>query len=102
MSYFDHPNFRKSFVSKYAIEQAAQAIRDGLIKISEEQGSKIDPSDDAIAKLLSQSRLETGHFSYCYNHNWGNVKRSPDKGPFHMIRCNEKLDGKWEWFDPPH
>jgi hypothetical protein len=97
MSFFNHKNYNESFVCKYDLVKAAEAIREGYKNIAGEY-----PSDKAAAKLLAQSRLETGHFSFCYNHNWGNVKRHPDKGQFHMIRCNEMIDGVYKWFDPPH
>lgn len=97
MDLFASPNYRKSTRTQYALNQAAAAVRDGLISLGIQ-----DPSPIVVAKLLSQARLETGTFRYCWNHNWGNVKRNPEAGLFHMIRCNEVLGGVLKWFDPPH
>lgn len=97
MDYFEHANYRKSVRTTYQLEQASLAIREGFHSIT-----GFYPSNDSVAKLLAQSRLETGHFQSCWNHNWGNVKRHPDNGTFHMIRCNEMINGVYEWFDPPH
>jgi hypothetical protein len=97
MDMFTNPNYRKSTRTQYQLVQAAQAVRDGLIALGVQS-----PSDITVAKLLSQARLETGTFRYCWNHNWGNVKRAPNQGPYHMIRCNENIKGVLQWFDPPH
>ena len=62
-----------------------------------------DPSDAALAILVSQSCLETGWWKSIHNYNYGNIKAGQDyEGYYCQYRCNEIIDGKVEWFDPPH
>lgn len=59
------------------------------------------PSINSLALVWAQSALETGRWKSIHNFNWGNIKRSNDED-YCMYRCNEKINGKWVWFDPPH
>lgn len=59
------------------------------------------PSLDSLALLWAQWALETGRGKAIHCYNFGNIKRSGDED-YCMYRCNEMLNGKWEWFDPPH
>jgi hypothetical protein len=58
------------------------------------------PSNDSLALLWAQVVLETGLKS-CYNWNLGNVKRNGNHD-YCMYRCSEIINGKEQWFDPPH
>lgn len=64
----------------------------------------IRPSAEALALLLAHSALETGRWKaglWCYN--FGNKKASLTYPGWHCyFRCNELINGKYEWFDPPH
>jgi flagellum-specific peptidoglycan hydrolase FlgJ len=51
--------------------------------------------------MTAQSALETGHWESIHWYNFGNVKRKVGK-PWTMFRCNEVIDGKTVWFNPPH
>jgi hypothetical protein len=62
-----------------------------------------EPSRDSLALLTAQSALETGRWKAIHCFNFGNVKASTDYVGFYtMFRCNEVIDGKVQWFDPPH
>lgn len=61
------------------------------------------PSNACLALLMAQSALETGRWKKIHCHNWGNVKAGPEyTGKYCQFRCNEVINGKIEWFDPPH
>jgi hypothetical protein len=61
------------------------------------------PSNACLALLVAQSALETGRWKSIHCYNFGNVKASPDYyGYYCQFRCNEVINGKVEWFDPPH
>lgn len=56
-----------------------------------------------LAVLLAQTALETGRWKSIWCHNFGNQKASANyRGNVCFFRCNEVLNGKIEWFDPPH
>jgi hypothetical protein len=59
------------------------------------------PNIDSLAILWSQVCLETARGSKCKNFNFGNIKKTKDH-KYCMFRCNEVINGKIEWFDPPH
>lgn len=62
-----------------------------------------DPKRESLLVLLAQSALETGRWSAIHCFNFGNIKSAPGDGrSWTFFRCNELLDGKWCWFDPPH
>lgn len=71
-----------------------------------------DASIDSLSLLWAQSALETGRWKKLHCYNWGNVKKrhahpkyksiTDDGHDYCMYRCNEILNGKVEWFDPPH
>ena len=61
------------------------------------------PSNACLALMVAQSALETGRWKSIHCFNFGNVKASPDyEGSYCQFRCNEVINGKVEWFDPPH
>jgi hypothetical protein len=72
-----------------------------------------DPSKETLSLLLSQWALETGRGKACYCWNYGNEKypskvvagdetiQLGSRGDYFFNRCNEKLKGKWIWFDKP-
>lgn len=61
------------------------------------------PRRESILVLLAQSALETGRWKSCHAYNLGNAKHVPNDGrDFTYFRCNEILDGKVVWFNPPH
>jgi len=91
---FEHPNYVERFKQKYSPEFAAQCIVDTV----REKGGV--PTVYMVAKALGQANLETEHFKECNNHNWGNVRRAPNAGPFTMIEGNEIINGKVVWFKP--
>lgn len=62
-----------------------------------------DPSNECLALLVAQSALETGRWKSIHCWNFGNVKAAPTyAGKYCQFRCNEVINGKVAWFDPPH
>src|SRR6185436_11456761 len=56
-----------------------------------------------IAVLVAQSALETGRWKSIHCWNFGNVKASQTyEWLYTQYRCNEVINGKVQWFDPPH
>ncbi len=63
----------------------------------------VAPARKSILVLLAQSALETGRWKSCHAWNLGNFKSRPGDGrSWTFYRCNEILNGKIEWFNPPH
>lgn len=61
------------------------------------------PKRESLLVLLSQWALETGRGKSMHCFNLGNVKHVPGDGrDFTYFRCNEILNGKEVWFDPPN
>lgn len=61
------------------------------------------PSNACLALMVAQSALETGRWRSIHCNNFGNVKASQDYvGLYCQFRCNEVINGRVEWFDPPH
>jgi hypothetical protein len=61
------------------------------------------PSDACLALLVAQSALESGRWKSMHCWNFGNIKASPEYSGFYcQFRCNEVIDGRVQWFDPPH
>jgi hypothetical protein len=77
----------------------------------------LDLPDGAFACVMAKTALETGRWGphvgkdgkkrgsmWCYE--FGNIKASKawkDAGePVQMYRCNEQINGVYQWFDPPH
>lgn len=69
------------------------------------------PKKESLALLWSQSALETGRWKIIHCYNMGNIKKkhanpkyniADDGHNWCMFRCNEILNGKTVWFDPPH
>jgi Mannosyl-glycoprotein endo-beta-N-acetylglucosaminidase len=79
-------------------DEAIEGMRGAVLKLKGREGSP-----GQVAVLVSQSALETGHWRSIHRFNVGNAKASPDYVGFYcQFRCNEIIDGKTEWFDPPH
>jgi hypothetical protein len=63
----------------------------------------VTPSNDCIALLVAHSALETGRWKSIHCFNLGNEKASQEyAGLYCQFRCNEVINGKVQWFDPPH
>ena len=61
------------------------------------------PRTIRLAVLVAQSALETGRWRSVHCWNFGNVKAGPDyEWLYTQFRCNEVINGKAVWFDPPH
>jgi hypothetical protein len=69
------------------------------------------PSQHSLALLWAQSALETGRWKFIHCYNFGNIKKKHDNPRYKqeddghdwcMFRCNEIINGKVYWFDPPH
>lgn len=72
-------------------------------RVAYEQVTGLVPSRDSLALLTAQSALETGRWKAIHCNNLGNVKASETyEGFYTCFRCNEVIDGKVQWFDPPH
>lgn len=76
--------------------EAAYALREAWKKLYGDY-----PSNNSLALMWSQWALETGRGKAIWNYNFGNIKRSADED-YCMYRCNEDINGKLEWFDPPN
>lgn len=58
---------------------------------------------ESAALALAHSALETGRWKYCHNSNVGNIKAGETyEGNYTNFRCNEVINDKVVWFDPPH
>jgi hypothetical protein len=100
MDYFTHPLYLKAEVKTLSEGEAAVALREAWFKIF---GSY--PNNNQLALLWSQAALETGRWKKIWCYNFGNIKKNwgnNDNATFTMFRCSEILNGKEEWFDPPH
>lgn len=61
------------------------------------------PSSETLALLMAQSALESGRWKSLHCFNFTNIKASDTYVGFACFyRCNEIINGKVEWFDPPH
>lgn len=62
-----------------------------------------DITPGTLAIFVAQSALETGRWKSLHWCNFGNIKAGVDyEGFYTLFRCNEVIDGKVKWFDPPH
>ncbi len=78
--------------------QVARAFRSAL-----ETVTGATPSNAHLAILVAHSALETGRWKSIHCWNFGNVKASSTyEWLYCQYRCNEVIDGKLQWFDPPH
>jgi hypothetical protein len=60
-------------------------------------------TDRTLCILLAQSALESGRWKALHCYNLANVKASEAyEGLYCEYRCNEIINGKVEWFSPPH
>lgn len=75
-----------------------RAIRSGLETITGKT-----PPDGQVAVLTAQSALESGRWRSMHRFNPGNIKASADYEYLYcQFRCNEVINGKLQWFDPPN
>ena len=55
-----------------------------------------------VLVLLAQSAFETGRWGSMWCWNFGNAKHVPGDGrDYYQIRCNEIINGREVWFEPP-
>jgi hypothetical protein len=79
-------------------DDAIEGMRGAVLKLKGKEGTP-----EQITALISQSGLETAHWKSIHCYNVGNAKASPNyEGFYCQFRCNEIINGKTEWFDPPH
>jgi len=79
-------------------DEAIAGMRGAVLKLKGKEGTP-----EQITVLIAQSALETGHWKSFHCFNVGNAKASPNyEGFYCQFRCNEIINGKTEWFDPPH
>lgn len=77
--------------------QTLAAFYDALVPAIGGIGARV------LAMVTAQSALETGRWKSLYCFNFGNEKvGSSWDGDYYQIRCNEIIDHKVVWFDPPH
>lgn len=76
--------------------EAAYALREAWKRLYTEY-----PSLDSLALLWAQWALETGRGKSIFCYNFGNIKRSADED-YCMFRCDEIINGKTVWFEPPN
>ena len=78
--------------------EALQALYDAWLDLFH-----TDPDENSLRVLLAQWGFETGWGKYMHNYNFGNAKHvNGDGRDWCHFRCNEKINGEWVWFDPPH
>jgi len=102
MSFYDHPQYIPDELNAASEEEIFHALRVGTEDVCGKQ-----LSFESLAVLLAHSALETGRWKVgLHRWNFGNVKAYPDKLEkdqyFTMFRCGEILNGKQQYFDPPH
>lgn len=60
-------------------------------------------TDQTLCILMAQSALESGRWKALHCFNLANIKASETyEGLYCLYRCNEVIEGKVVWFDPPH
>lgn len=80
------------------LPQAIEGFHRAILRLKHEE-----PSPGMLAALVAQSAFECGWWRSCHCYNVGNAKASPRyEGLYCQFRCNEVIDDKLEWFDPPH
>ena len=89
---------RPDQITPIRAEDLARSLRAGWRALFKET-----PERDTVLILLAQSAYETGRWKFCHCWNLGNVKSTGHDGhDFTYFRCNEVIDGKVIWFNPPH
>lgn len=82
-----------------AFEKAYQWV----MGIEKGVAAKADLDAATLALMVAQSALESGNWRSMHCFNFGNIKASSRyRGLYCQFRCNEVINGKLEWFDPPH
>lgn len=80
---------------------AADVVR--VFRSAMETVTGVTPKPEHLAVLVAQSALETGRWKSLHCWNFGNVKASASyEWLYCQFRCNEVINGKVVWFDPPH
>lgn len=99
MKYTNHPKELEAVKKTMSFDQAREATWLAFRRVMGKA-----PSAGQLALLLAHSALETGNWQVgLWNWNFGNVKASATYDGFHQyFRCNEKINGAYVWFDPPH
>lgn len=59
-----------------------------------------EPTNNQLALIWSQCALETGRFKSIWCYNFGNIKNTAGHA-YYMIRCDEYINGKHVWLNPP-
>lgn len=96
--YKKHPKYLEAQKTKLAEGEAAYSLREAWNKLFGKY-----PSDQTLAIMWAQSALECGRWKSMWLYNWGNIKASSTYEGYHQyFRCNEVINGKVVWFDPPH
>ena len=86
-------------LTQLTLEEAIRAFADGW-----SVALGWDPKARQLAILVAHVVLENGaEFKALHNYGFGNVKANPEwPGKYSMYRCNEVINGKVVWFDPPN
>lgn len=78
--------------------EVAPAFRAAYVQVF---GAK--PSVRTLAILMAQSALESGRWRSLHCFNLTNIKASESyEGFYCLYRCSEIINGREEWFSPPH
>jgi hypothetical protein len=91
--------------TRLTIDQVIPAFRDAYNEVIRQSGVSAGATLDAptLALMIAQSSLECGAWKSIHCFNFGNIKASSYyRGLYCRFRCNEVINGKIEWFDPPH
>lgn len=63
----------------------------------------MEPTVRTLAILMAQSALESGRWKALHCFNFTNIKAVESyEGHYCLYRCNEIINGRVEWFNPPH
>lgn len=85
-------------ITKISTDEALSALAYGYRR----QTGRI-PARPVLALMGAQWALETWRGKSLHRFNFGNIKAPQDyEGFYCQFRCNEIIDGKVKWFDPPH
>lgn len=77
-------------------QQALVAFRDAFAAVFGKA-----PSNSTLAILVAQSALETSRWRSMHDFNFGNSRPTADTPDYCQFRCNEVINGKIVWYDPP-
>lgn len=78
--------------------QVARSFAPAFFRLTGERAS-----DRTLCILMAQSALESGRWGALHCFNYANIKASEAyEGLYCLYRCNEIINGRMEWFEPPH